>query len=61
MHARPRDRKRACNGSQAASVALEQFVPEELLSLSNPQTDIPRIAKDERLLYLFDNVPFWPH
>jgi len=56
MHARPRDRKRACNGSQAASVALEQFVPEELLSLSNPQTDIPRIAKDERLVGLIEHA-----
>lgn len=34
----------------APSGALSEFVPKELLSLENPQTDIPRIARDERLL-----------
>jgi DNA modification methylase len=29
---------------------LVEFVPEELRELENPQTDIPRIARDERLL-----------
>src|SRR5574337_1181619 len=31
-----------------------QFVPEELLNLANPQTDIPRIAKDARLTRQID-------
>jgi modification methylase len=33
------------------SDALREFVPKELLSLENPQTDIPRIARDEELLH----------
>ena len=38
------------------TVDLEQFVPNEILPLSNPQTDIPRIAKDERLTRLIDEA-----
>jgi DNA modification methylase len=32
------------------------YVPKEILPLSNPQTDIPRIAKDERLTRLIDEA-----
>ncbi len=35
---------------------LSAFVPEELLPLKNPQTDIPRIAKDEGLLRLIEEA-----
>ena len=33
---------------------LSEFLPGELSSLENPQTDLPRIAKDERLLRLIE-------
>ncbi len=35
---------------------IEEWVPEEILPLNNPQTDIPRIAKDERLTRLIDEA-----
>jgi DNA modification methylase len=35
-----------------AQDSLERFVPAGVLPLENPQTDIPRIAKDEKLLGL---------
>jgi DNA modification methylase len=37
-----------------ATVDLAKFVPEEILPLRNPQTDIPRIAKDERFARLIE-------
>jgi DNA modification methylase len=33
-----------------------EFVPKEILPLGNPQTDIPRIAKDHRLVRLIDEA-----
>lgn len=33
---------------------LGQFVPPEVYPLANPQTDLPRIAKDESLIQLID-------
>jgi hypothetical protein len=33
-----------------------EFVPKEALPLANPQTDIPRIAKDERLVRLIEEA-----
>ena len=30
--------------------SLEQFIPEELRGIENPQTELPRIAKDAKLL-----------
>ncbi len=39
-----------------AAPALDAFVPPEILPLSNPQTGIPRIAKDRRLLRLIDEA-----
>jgi DNA modification methylase len=33
-----------------------EYVPTEMLPLANPQTDIPRIAKDERLVRLIDQA-----
>lgn len=56
MHARPTNRKDTCSEPQAASVGLELFVPEELLPLRNPQTDIPRIARDEKLVGLIEHA-----
>ena len=35
---------------------MAQFVPEEILPLRNPQTDIPRIAKDDRLIRLIEEA-----
>src|SRR5271157_4624604 len=35
-------------------VTLDDFLPDELRSLSNPQTDLPRIAKDEKLIHLIE-------
>lgn len=35
---------------------LEDWVPKELRSLANPQTAIPTIAKDARLMSLIDNA-----
>jgi DNA modification methylase len=36
--------------------SIEDFVPEELAALSNPQTAIPAIAKDARLIGLIDEA-----
>lgn len=33
-----------------------EFVPKEILPLENPQTDMPRIAKDERLVRLIEEA-----
>jgi DNA modification methylase len=35
---------------------LAEFLPAELLELSDPQTDLPRIAKDQRLTDLIQSV-----
>jgi DNA modification methylase len=35
---------------------LTEYVPKEVLPLANPQTDIPRIAKDEGLTRLIDQA-----
>jgi len=37
-----------------AAVNLSEFVPGEVYPLTNPQTDIPRIAKDKALVELID-------
>lgn len=49
---RPRATKLKARLSPSADLA--EFVPEELLPLNNPQTDIPRIAKDEALIQLIE-------
>jgi DNA modification methylase len=38
------------------SSQLDGFIPPEVLPLHNPQTDIPRIAKDERLIQLIEEA-----
>jgi len=35
---------------------VEQYVPTEILPLRNPQTDIPKIAKNERLIHLINEA-----
>ena len=40
---------------QAIDVDLAPFVPAELLNLDNPQTAIPRIAKDAKLTSIIEN------
>ncbi len=40
----------------AAVAAHDQFIPPELRSLANPQTDLPRIAKDPRLTGLIESA-----
>jgi modification methylase len=42
--------------SHNGTVDLTPFVPAELLPLKDPQTDIPRIAKDERLVKLIEDA-----
>ena len=35
---------------------LARYIPREILPLKNPQTDIPRIAKDEKLVRLIEDA-----
>lgn len=35
---------------------VTEYVPKEILPVANPQTDMPRIAKDERLVRLIDEA-----
>jgi DNA modification methylase len=51
---RNNDRREEERGPVFPSVDAAEFVPKELLPLSNPQTDIPKIAKDKRLVGLID-------
>ena len=37
-------------------MTLDGYLPAEVLPLDNPQTDIPRIAKDKRLIRLIDEA-----
>lgn len=42
--------------SQERSRDLKEWVPKELRALENPQTAIPAIAKDARLMSVIDNI-----
>ncbi len=42
--------------SVAAYTSLDQFVPDELREIGDPQTALPRIAKDERLTALIGSI-----
>jgi modification methylase len=42
--------------SNKGSVDLAHFVPAEILPLKDPQTDIPRIAKDKHLIKLISDA-----
>ena len=46
----------AQNEEVSASMTLDGYLPAEVLPLDNPQTDIPRIAKDKRLIRLIDEA-----
>jgi modification methylase len=47
--------KQAAQDQQLSEgVDLARFVPAEVYPLDNPQTDIPRIAKDESLVQLIE-------
>ena len=37
-------------------LGLAEYLPSEVLPLKNPQTDLPRIAKDDRLLRLIEDA-----
>jgi hypothetical protein len=49
---------KSVTGEKASHPAagLQQFVPQEVLPIHNPQTDIPRIAKNRGLLRLIDEA-----
>jgi len=51
-----KDAHRGIGDAPTAPVDLTRFVPEEILPLRNPQTDIPRIAKDARLARLIEQA-----
>ena len=51
---RPRTPDNEVASSDASG--LSQFVPDDVLPLKNPQTDLPRIAKDEKLLRRIDEA-----
>jgi hypothetical protein len=44
------------NQQVSESPDLAAFLPPEVLPLDNPQTDIPRIAKDEKLICLIEEA-----
>jgi DNA modification methylase len=47
---------RSPSGSNPHGIDLQQFVPQGIGSLDNLQTDIPRIARDEKLTGLIDQA-----
>src|SRR5438552_3650532 len=56
MHLAVRTHRTKPAESRKEAEALQDFVPSEILPLENPQTDIPRIAKNERLLGLIEEA-----
>ncbi len=44
------------NGQLSDAAGLAEFVPPEVSPLDNPQTDIPRIAKDRKLVGLIEKA-----
>jgi modification methylase len=48
--------QRALDEQSPGAVNLADFVPPEVHRLKNPQTDIPRIAKDEKLTRLIEGA-----
>lgn len=47
-------KQRDGGGPEAPAVALREYLPEQFLSLDDPQTAIPRIAKDRKLVSLIE-------
>jgi len=58
MNSAPRgeDCLRDRNSAPVPTIDFGEFVPKEILPLENPQTDIPRIAKNERLVRLIEDA-----
>ena len=58
MSLAPKLKKSRDTGDPCVSIArdLAEFVPSEIYPLNNPQTDIPRIAKDKRLIKLIEEA-----
>ncbi|MGH9377409.1 MAG: DNA-methyltransferase [Terriglobia bacterium] len=54
--AEQRERQNAANGQPRDANKLLDFVPREVYPLHNPQKDIPRIAKDEKLMRLIEDA-----
>jgi DNA modification methylase len=50
------DDEGARNEQVSAVRDLAEFIPAEVFPLDNPQTDIPRIAKDEKLIQLIEEA-----
>ena len=46
--------KTIANDDNVPQTLLEEYLPPELRALPNPQTDLPRIAKDARLIRLIE-------
>jgi DNA modification methylase len=51
-----RKRKIASNGAPVAAGKLTELLPDELRALPNPQLDLPRIAKDAKLIQLIESA-----
>jgi DNA modification methylase len=58
MSLAPKLKKNAdrCDPCITAAMDLAEFVPAEIYPLNDPQTDIPRIAKDKRLIKLIEEA-----
>ena len=41
---------------QSEPVNLTSFIPAEVYPLDNPQTDLPRLARDQRLTQLIEDA-----
>jgi modification methylase len=50
------DERETVNARVRNAANLGEFVPAEVYPLHNPQTDLPRIAKDKKLIQLIDDA-----
>lgn len=50
------DEQDALDERVSGTAGLAEFVPAEVYPLHNPQTDLPRIAKDKKLIQLIDEA-----
>jgi DNA modification methylase len=53
---KPTEEQSTPNEQVNSIVDLAKFVPAEVYPLDNPQTDLPRIAKDKKLIQLIDEA-----
>jgi DNA modification methylase len=56
LAAKIREKKDAPDHGLSGAVDLARFVPADVYPLNNPQTDIPRIAKDEKLVHQIEDA-----